>query len=118
MRGNMVGFVIRTAVVAVALWVAVAIVPGLNAADGQALVLAAILLGIVNATIRPVALVLSIPITILTFGLFILVVNAGMLALVARLVPGFTATGFTAALLGALVVSIVSAVINGAMTRG
>ncbi len=114
----MLGFVIRTVVAAVALWVAVTIVPGLHAADGAALLIAAILLGIVNATIRPVALFLSIPITIVTFGVFILVVNAGMLALVARLVPDFTVSGFWAALFGSLVVSIVSAAINGAMTKG
>lgn len=118
MRVEMFGFVLRTAVTAVALWVAVAIVPGLQAGDGQALLLAAIVLGIINATIRPIALVLSIPITILTFGLFVLVVNAAMLSLVARLVPGFTVESFTAALLGSLVVSIVSTVINGGMTTG
>lgn len=114
----MLGFVLRTVVTAVGLWVAVAIVPGLEAADAGTLVLAAVLLGIVNAIIRPVALFLSIPITILTFGLFILVVNAGMLALVAWLVPDFTVSGFVAALLGSLVVSIVSAAMNGAMTSG
>jgi putative membrane protein len=114
----MLGFMIRTVVTAVALWVAVAIVPGLQATTGAALLIAAIVLGIVNATIRPVALFLSIPITILTFGLFVLVVNAGMLALVARLVPDFTVAGFWAALLGSLVVSLVSAAINGGMTKG
>lgn len=113
----MIGFILRTVVAAVALWVAVSIVPGLRAANGQALLIAAILLGIVNATIRPVALVLSIPVTIVTLGVFVLVVNAGMLALVARLVPGFTVSGFWAALFGALVVSIVSAAINGRTTR-
>ncbi|CAH0192940.1 hypothetical protein ROS9278_01730 [Roseomonas sp. CECT 9278] len=114
----MIGFMIRTAVAAVALWVAVSIVPGLQVADGKTLLLAAILLGIVNATIRPVALFLSIPITIVTFGLFILVVNAGMLSLVARLVPDFTITSFASAVIGALVVSIVSAAINGGLTTG
>jgi putative membrane protein len=114
----MLGFVLRTTITAVALWVAVAIVPGLQAASGTALLVAAILLGIVNATIRPVALFLSIPITIVTFGLFVLVVNAGMLALVARLVPDFTVTGFWAALFGSLVVSVVSSAINGGMTNG
>lgn len=114
----MLDFAVRTAVTAVALWIAEAILPGLHAADGGALLLAAVVLGLVNATIRPVALFLSIPITILTFGLFILVVNAAMLALVARLVPGFTVSGFGSALLGALVVSVVSAVINGRAAKG
>ncbi|MBR0681819.1 phage holin family protein [Roseomonas eburnea] len=114
----MLGFIVRTVIMAVALWVAVSIVPGLEARDWRTLLLAAIVLGIVNATIRPVALLFSIPITILTFGLFVLVVNAGMLALVAWLVPAFTISGFWAAALGAIVVSLVSAAINGGLTTG
>lgn len=114
----MLGFVVRTVIAAIALWVAVSIVPGLQARDGGTLVLAAILLGVVNATVRPLALLFSIPITILTFGLFILVVNAGMLSLVAWLVPAFTVADFPSALLGAIVVSIVSTVINGGLTTG
>jgi putative membrane protein len=114
----MLGFVLKTAITAVALWVAVAIVPGLDAQGLQPLLIAAIVLGLVNAIVRPVAVILAIPITILTFGLFILVVNAGMLALVARLVPGFTVSGLVAALLGAIVVSITSTAINGGMTTG
>lgn len=111
----MAGFIIRTLVTAAALWVAVAIVPGLAAQDMGALMLAAIGLGIVNATIRPVAVILSIPLTILTFGLFLLAVNAGMLGLVAWLVPGFSVSGFWAALFGAVVVAIVSGAINGGL---
>ncbi|HWT08262.1 MAG TPA: phage holin family protein [Roseomonas sp.] len=114
----MVGFFIRTAIAAFALWVAVSIVPGLAAKDTGTLVLAAIVLGIVNATVRPVAVFLSIPVAILTFGLFLLVVNAGMLALVGWLVPSFTVSGFWAALFGSMVVSIVSAAINGGLTTG
>lgn len=114
----MAGFLVRTVVTAIALWVAVSIVPGLAAADSTTLILAAIVLGVVNAIVRPVAVVLSIPITILTFGLFLLVVNAAMLSLVAWLVPAFSVSGFGAALLGSIVVSIVSAAINGALTAG
>ena len=114
----MTGFILRTAIAAVALWVAVSIVPGLAAQGDRTLILAAIVLGIVNATVRPIAVVLSIPVTIITFGLFLLVVNAAMLSLVAWLVPAFTVAGFGAALLGSLVISIVSATINGALTTG
>lgn len=109
----MLAFVLRTLATAVALWVAVSIVPGLGAEDARTLVLAAIVLGIVNAVVRPVALLLSVPLTILTFGLFVLVVNAGMLGLVGALVPGFTVAGFWPAVLGAIVVSLVSAAIDG-----
>ena len=114
----MLAFIVRTAVTAVALWVAVSIVPGLGARDTNTLLLAAIVLGIVNATVRPIAVILSIPITIVTFGLFLLVVNAGMLSFVAWLVPAFTVASFGAALLGSIVVSIVSATINGGLTTG
>ncbi len=114
----MAGFVIRTLVTAGALWVAVAIVPGLAARDMGALLIAAIVLGLVNAIVRPVAVILSIPLTILTLGLFLLVVNAGMLALVAALVPAFTVAGFWSALFGAIVVSLVSGLINGALAEG
>lgn len=104
----MAGFVIRTLVTAAALWVAVALVPGLAAQDTATLLLAALLLGLVNGLLRPVAVILSLPLTILTFGLFLLVVNAAMLGLVAWLLPGFSVAGFGSALFGAIVVSIVS----------
>ncbi len=104
----MTGFILRSVVTAIALWIAVALIPGLSARDMGALMLAAIVLGLVNATLRPVAVILSIPLTILTFGLFLLVVNAAMLGLVAWLLPGFSVAGFGSALFGAIVVSLVS----------
>ena len=113
----MAGFIIRSVVTAIGLWFAVAIVPGLEAPDMGRLLLAAIVLGLVNATLRPLAVILSIPLTIVTFGLFLLVINAAMLGLVGWLVPGFVVSGFWSALFGAIVVSIVSGVINGAMAR-
>lgn len=111
----MAGFILRTLVAAAALWVAVSIVPGLDSRHGGALLFAALLLGIVNATVRPVAVVLSVPLTILTFGLFLLVVNAAMLGLVAWLVPSFTVSGFWAAVFGAIVVSLVSSALHGVL---
>ena len=69
---------------------------------------AAIVLGVVNAVVRPIAVVLTFPITIVTLGLFLLVVNAGMVSLVAWVLPNFTIAGFWPAVLGALTVSIVS----------
>lgn len=114
---GMAGFIIRSVVTAIGLWFAVAIVPGLAAPDMGRLLLAAIVLGIVNATVRPLAVVLSIPLTIVTFGLFLLVINAAMLGLAGWLVPGFVVSGFWPALFGAIVVSVVSGAINGAMAR-
>jgi putative membrane protein len=102
------GFLLRFAITAIGLWVASAIVPGVSIDSGGTLLLAALLLGIVNAIIRPIVLLLTLPITLVTLGLFILVVNAAMFGLVAALLDGFHLSGFFAALFGALLVSITS----------
>ena len=104
----MPGFFIRLGISALALWLAAAIVPGLHIEGLGTLVLAALLLGIVNAVVRPVVVLLTIPLTIVTLGLFLLVVNAGMLGLVAALLENMRIDGFFAALLGAVVVGVTS----------
>ncbi len=98
-------FLLRAAIAAVGLWIATELVSGFAIASPGSLVVAALLLGICNALVRPVLVLLTLPITVLTLGLFLLVVNAAVLALVAWLVPGFTIAGFVPALLGSLVVS-------------
>ena len=100
------GFWIRLAISALGLWIASAIVPGMEIAGVGTLVLAALLLGLVNAVVRPVLVILTLPITILTLGIFILVVNAAMLGLVAALLENFMLAGFFSALSGALIVSL------------
>jgi putative membrane protein len=102
------GFLLRLAISAFGLWVASKLVPGVQINDGWTLVWAALLLGIVNALVRPIALLITLPLTLLTLGLFILVINAAMISLVAAMLDGFQLSGFGAALLGALVVSITS----------
>jgi putative membrane protein len=102
----MTGFVLRAVIAAFGLWLASVWIDGVQVASAGTLLLAGLLLGIVNAFVRPVAIVLTFPITIVTLGLFLLVVNAGMLALVAWMLPGFGIAGFGAALLAALVVGI------------
>jgi putative membrane protein len=103
----MTGFVLRALITAVGLWIATRWINGIRIDDAATLVLAGALLGIINAIVRPIAIVLTLPITILTLGLFLLVVNAGMVALVAALLPGFHIFGgFWAALGTALIVSI------------
>jgi putative membrane protein len=104
----MVGFLLRAAICALGLWVASQLLDGLVFTTPAKLLLAAVLLGIVNAFVRPLAFILTLPITIVTLGLFLLVLNAGMVALVAWVVPGFTIAGFWTALGAALIVSIVS----------
>jgi putative membrane protein len=108
-EGNpMVGFAIRLGITALGLWLAQQIVPGIQITGTGTLLAAALLLGIVNAVVRPLALFFTLPITVLTLGLFLLVVNAAMFGLVAALLDGFHVAGFAAALLGSLVVSLTS----------
>ena len=104
----MVGFLLRAAITALGLWVASEILSGLVFDSTSKLVVAAILLGIVNAIVRPLAFILTLPITVVTLGLFLLVLNAGMVALVAWVVPGFAISGFWTAVGAALIVSLVS----------
>ncbi len=102
----MKGFLVRLLVTALGLWAATAIVPGVTIHGVGSLIGAALLLGLVNAVIRPIILILTLPLTLLTLGLFIFVVNGISLALVAWLMPGFTLSGFGAAILGSIIVGL------------
>jgi len=104
----MQAFLIRLLINALGLWLADAIVPGVTITGVGNLILAALLMGIVNALVKPVAILLTLPITIVTLGIFLLVLNAAMFALVAWMLPAFTVSGFWAALFGWLIVSLVS----------
>ena len=90
------------------LWLAARIVPGFTVTDWQSLLAAAIVLGIVNAILRPVLLILTLPITIVTLGLFLLVLNGMMIGLVAWLLGGVEVTGLWPAILAAIVTGLVS----------
>lgn len=102
------GFLLRALIGALALWLAASVVPGLHVAGVGTLLIAALLLGAVNAVVRPVLVILTLPITVITLGLFLLVINAAMLGLVALFLPGFAIDGFFAALFGGIIVSLVS----------
>jgi putative membrane protein len=101
-----IGFAIRLAIVAFGLWLAQKLVPGIRIDDTGTLVAAAFLLGLVNAVVRPLVVLLTLPLTVLTLGLFLFVVNAAMFGLVAALLRGFHVDGFGSALLGWLVVAL------------
>lgn len=98
------GFVLRTLICALGLWLASGLLPAMHFQSEWVLLGAAVLLGIVNAVVRPILIVLTFPITIVTLGLFLLVVNAAMLGLVAWLLDGFTLGGFWTAVFGSLIV--------------
>ena len=99
----------------IAIIVATYLIPGLQVDGPVSALIAGAILGIVNVLLRPVLFVLTLPFTLITLGLFIFVINALCLALTAWLVPGFTITGFWSAFFGALLVTIVSWILNGVL---
>ena len=102
------GFLVRLLITALGLWLADQLLPGIEITGTGALIVSALLLGVVNAVIRPIILILTLPLTVLTLGLFILIVNGISLALVAWLVPGFHVAGLWSATSGAIIVSLTS----------
>ena len=106
----MQGIVLRTLITMLGLFLASALVPGVSISGAWTFIFAAVLLGLVNAIVRPVAFLLTLPITILTLGLFLLVLNAAMFGLVAAMLDNFIVTGFWSALFGAIIVSITSTI--------
>ena len=102
------GIIVRLLINVVGIWLATAIVPGIATATSGALIWAAICLGLVNAFIRPLIVVMTFPLTMLSLGLFLLIINAGMLNLAAWFVDGFEVQGFFSSVFGAIVVSLVS----------
>ena len=108
-------FLLRLLLNGLAIMVAAWFVPGVRLAGVVPAIVAGIILGFVNALVRPVLLLLTLPFTLLTLGLFIFIVNAVCFALTAALVPGFDLSGFFAAFFGALVVTMVSWLLNALM---
>ena len=106
-------FLVRLVLNGVAIIIAAWLLPGLHISGPFAGLLAGVILGFVNAIVRPVLFFLTLPLTLITLGLFIFVLNAVCFGLTAWLVPGFSVDGFGWALLGALLVSIVSWILNG-----
>ena len=108
--------VIRAFFGALGLWVSWKIVPGIEFLNLTDLVIAACVLGVVNAIVRPVVMLLTLPLTIITLGLFLLVVNAAMIGLTSVIVPGFHIHGLVAGVLAAIVTGV-SAWIGGMVIR-
>ncbi len=104
----MAGFLIRMLVTALGLWVASRMVLGIEISGFGTLLGSALLLGFVNAVVRPLLILLTLPITILTLGIFLLVINGAMLGLVASLFNNFIIDGLFSAILGSVIVSLVS----------
>jgi putative membrane protein len=101
-------FILRVLIAALGLWLATEWVSGITVSTPATLIFAALLLGLVNAIVRPIVVLLTLPVTLVTLGLFLLVVNAAMLGLVAAFLPGFSIAGFWPAFWAALLISLVS----------
>ncbi len=109
---NLSSFLLHWAVTAVALWVASHIFAGIKFASLPSLIVSALLLGIVNAVVRPILILLTLPLTLVTLGFFLLVINALMLRLVAAMVSGFRLSGFWTAFFAGIFISVVSFLIE------
>ena len=108
----MLRFVIRWLTTAVGIGAAASVLPGVRVDDIQSAVLGALALGLVNITLRPIILLLTLPLTVLTLGAFALIVNGAMLALVAHWVPGVHVAGFGTAVLASIIISLVGGLLN------
>ncbi len=106
------GFLIRLCLNALALLIVSTVVPGIEVRGVLPALAAAFFLGVVNAVIRPVIVILTLPLTIMTLGLFIFVINASLLKLVSLIVNGFEVHGFWAAVFAAVLLSLVSGLLN------
>jgi len=109
-------FLLRLLLNGVAVFLAAQLIPGIGVSGPAAAIVAGIVLGLINAIIRPLLILLTLPATLITLGLFIFVVNAICLALAAWFVPGFTISGFIPALLGALAITIISWLLSALLT--
>lgn len=106
-------FIIYWLVVAISLWVASSVLPGVTIVGWQGLLIGSLVLGFINSSVRPLLTFLTLPVTVLTLGLFYLVVNGVAFALAAWLVPSFQVDGFGWAMLGAMVVAVTSWFVGG-----
>jgi putative membrane protein len=108
----MQGLLIRWLVSALALWLTATIVPGIAVRTPGALLGAAAIIGILNAFVRPVVVLLTLPLTVVTLGLFVLIINAAMLKIASIIVPGFVVQGWLSAIAGWLLLSLFTFLIN------
>jgi len=115
--GAMAPFLVNLLISAGLLLVVAHVVTGIEVRDWGAALLAALVLGVVNAVVRPILVMLTLPLTIVTLGLFLFVVNALMLQLAAYFVPGFKVAGFGAALLGSLLLTILNVGVSMLVAR-
>ncbi|MBI5576243.1 MAG: phage holin family protein [Deltaproteobacteria bacterium] len=109
-------FLVRMGANAIAILLIAYLLPSVMSADGAlAALAAAFVLGLVNAVVRPIFVLLTLPVTVVTLGLFLLVVNGLLLLLVSSIVPGFHVSGFPGAVAGSLLISVISWILTRAV---
>jgi putative membrane protein len=118
MLQNVTQFLLHWAITALALWLASLLFKGLKFSDTTSLVVSALLLGFANAIVKPLLILLTLPLTLITFGFFLLVINALMIMLVAKLVKGFQVSGFWTAFFASIFISLLSIAIGAMVSSG
>ncbi len=118
MLHHLAPFLLHWAITALSLWVASHIFKGIDFADTASLIVSALLLGFANAIVKPLLIVLTLPLTLLTFGLFLLVINALMIQLVSSLVRGFRVSGFWTAFFASIFIAVLSWVLGAFLIGG
>jgi len=111
-RPGCLGMIVTWLLSAAAVWLTARFVPGVTVTGFESAMWAAFAIGLLNALVRPVLVFLTLPVTFLTLGLFLLVINAAMVMLAGRLVDGFSVDGFVPAAIAAVVLTVVSSVIG------
>ena len=112
MLNNLTPYLLHWGITSLSLWVASYVFSGIRFADTPSLIISALLLGFANAIVRPLLIILTLPLTLVTLGLFLLVINALMLMLVSSLVRGFTLSGFWTAFFASIFIATLSFLIG------
>lgn len=118
MLKNMTPFFLHWGITSLSLWVTSYVFSGIKFADTSSLVISALLLGLANALVKPLLIILTLPLTLLTFGFFLLVINALMILLVSSFVHGFSVSGFWTAFFASIFISVLSFVIGSFLVGG
>lgn len=111
-------FLLHWAILSLSLWVSSYVFSGIKFADMSALIISALLLGFANAIVKPLIILFTLPLTLLTFGFFLLVINASMILLVSLLVRGFTVSGFWTAFFASIFIAFISWVLGAFLLSG
>ncbi len=108
----MISIIVNLIISSIVIFGVANVLPGVHVVDFQTAIIVALVLGVINALLKPILLILTLPITILTLGLFSFVINALLILLVSNLIPGFTVEGFLWALIFGIVLSLVNTVVH------